>query len=214
MVAVTLWIAVGLWGHVALGLELTPDLRCSACAISAKVVEKQVTEFLARTSISTNAQFEASVRNACSAIPKVAVAGKVGKREFIDFNKAMRKEGRGSKDMSLVNVRFGNDVTSTLQIFCLESTSVRVADGRGVSKHFQKWVAQCQLKIMLLPHRNSFKHSTFWKSCVRNTHCKNLTSLTTFAFTNPNPQWAPTALFPKNRFLRLATVATRKNNTS
>ena len=113
------------FNHIILrsvGLQLTADLQCSACAIAADVIHEELLHFIETTDVSSSLQDH--IISGCRSIPKAAIVGKTGKREFIDFSKAMRKEDRGSKQMGLVNVRFGADVTSSLQQYCTTITQV------------------------------------------------------------------------------------------
>jgi hypothetical protein len=121
--------------HGVSALDLTPDLRCSACVVTADVVEAQIVALLenqkqllslpqGQRTTSPAAALPLAVRDACRAIPKAAIAGKPGKREFLDFNRAMRREQRGSKETGLVDVQFTRDVTDALRRFCDTTTAV------------------------------------------------------------------------------------------
>lgn len=108
-------------------IEFTRDLRCSACVVTTRVVEDAILQYLQDQDVRTTNAGAASAATAaaCAKIPRVAIAGKDGRREFIDFNKAMRQEQRGSKDMDLVNVKFTRDATTDLRSFCATAARVR-----------------------------------------------------------------------------------------
>eukprot|EP00750_Incisomonas_marina_P002774 INCI12609.3.p1 GENE.INCI12609.3~~INCI12609.3.p1 ORF type:complete len:316 (+),score=56.23 INCI12609.3:103-1050(+) len=107
----------------AVSLEFTPDLQCSACVITSNVIEDAVVEFVQQLNEGVDHRtreldIDVWARASCEKLPRVAIAGPESRREFIDFNKAMRKEQRGSKETALVNVKFTREVSAALRSFC------------------------------------------------------------------------------------------------